>query len=214
MISKAAAENAAKSKAKASKVKRDGLGQSPKLKMLFDLMERMEPDEKGVIFSQWTCLLDIVQKEMEKLGHTFTRIDGSMNAQERIDAMEKFDTQKCDSMRTPRFVLCSLHACGVGINLERGNVAFMLDPWWNAACETQAANRIHRISSTRPVRIYRLLMADTLEHRMLGLQDAKELLGKGAMERLTREEARKARLTQLRDLFQLPESLEQDWVTY
>lgn len=117
MVSKAAAENAAKGKKKAIKVKHDGLGQSPKLKVLFDLIDEMEPDEKGVVFSQWTSFLDIVQREMEKLGHTFTRIDGTMTAQERIDAMEKFDTEKCDSMRTPQFVLCSLHACGVGINL-------------------------------------------------------------------------------------------------
>ena len=89
-----------------------------------------------------------------------------------------------------------------------------LSRWWNVAAENQAMNRIHRISSKKPVRCYRLVMKDTLEHRMLGLQDAKELLGKGAMERLSREEKRKARLTQLRDLFQLPETLEQDWEDY
>lgn len=97
---------------------------------------------------------------------------------------------------------------------ERGSVAFLLDPWYNIAAESQAMNRIHRISSTRPVRVYRLVMDQTLEHRMLGLQDAKEMLGKGTMQRLTREEARKARITQLRDLFELPETLESDWMTY
>jgi len=73
---------------------------------------------------------------MQKLGHTFTRIDGSMSPQERINAMEKFDTEKCDSQRTPRFILCSLHACGMGINLERANVAFMLDPWVSRSRES------------------------------------------------------------------------------
>lgn len=216
IVSKAAAEKSTKSEKKVAKVKvkHDGLGQSPKLVKLFALIEEMKPDEKGVIFSQWTSLLDIVQREMERLGHTFTRIDGSMNAQERIDAMEKFDTEKCNSQRTPRFVLCSLHACGVGINLERGSVAFMLDPWWNASAESQASARIHRISSKKPVRVYRLVMDQTLEQRMLGLQDAKEMLGKGTMQRLSPEESRKARLTQLRDLFQIPDSLEQDWTSY
>lgn len=90
----------------------------------------------------------------------------------------------------------------------------MLDPWWNVAAEKQAMDRIHRISSKKPVRCYRLVMDGTLEQRMLGLQDAKELLGKGAMERLSREEKRKARLTQLRDLFELPENMEQDWEDY
>ena len=75
-------------------------------------------------------------------------------------------------------------------------------------------NRCHRISSKKPVRVYRLVMEDTLEARMLQLQDAKELLGKGAMERLSPAEKRKARLTQLRDLFELPENMEQDWEDY
>lgn len=137
MISKGAAQKAAPRSSKKPKVNRDECRQSPKLKQLFALMDRMKPDEKGVIFSQWTSLLDIVQHEMKDLGHTFTRIDGSMNPEQRILAMERFDTERCDSMRTPRFILCSLHACGTGINLERGNVAFMLDPWWNAAAENQ-----------------------------------------------------------------------------
>eukprot|EP00977_Amphora_coffeiformis_P014893 scaffold4244_cov167-Amphora_coffeaeformis.AAC.6 len=211
-------------KKKEPKIKGGVVGQSPKVQKLLSLIDEMEPDEKGVIFSQWTSFLDIVQLEMQKLGHTFTRIDGSMSPQERIDAMEKFDTEKCDSQRTPRFILCSLHACGTGINLERANVAFMLDPWviffcalrlqWNLAAESQAMNRIHRISSKKAVRVYRLVMENALEHRMHGLQDAKELLGKSTYERLTEEEKRKARLTQLRDLFEVPENLEQDWSEY
>lgn len=112
MISKGVAQKAASRATKKPKVKSDEFGQSPKLKKLFALIDQMKPDEKGVIFSQWTSLLDIVQREMQELGHTFTRIDGSMNPQERIDAMERFDTERCDSMRTPRFILCSLHACG------------------------------------------------------------------------------------------------------
>jgi SNF2 family DNA or RNA helicase len=75
--------------------------------------------------------------EFRELGHAFTRIDGSMNPQERIDAMEAFETERCDTMAHPRFILCSLHACGTGINLTRGNVVFMLDPWWNVAAENQ-----------------------------------------------------------------------------
>lgn len=139
IISKGAAKKAAskENKKPKPKVKNDQFGQSPKLAKLFELIESMKPDEKGVIFSQWTSLLDIIQRSMQELGHTFTRIDGTMNAQQRIDAMEAFDTERCDSMRTPRFILCSLHACGTGINLERGNVAFLVDPWWNVAAETQ-----------------------------------------------------------------------------
>ena len=99
------------------------------IQAVFNAIDQMESDEKGVIFSQWTSVLDLIEAELDREGYTHTRIDGKMNAQERIDAMEKFDTERCDSMNTPRFILCSLHACGTGINLTRGNVVFMLDPW-------------------------------------------------------------------------------------
>ena len=65
----------------------------------------MAPDEKGVIFSQWTSYLDIIEHELRSVGHTYTRIDGSMNMDERIEAMEAFDTERCDTVRYPRFIL-------------------------------------------------------------------------------------------------------------
>lgn len=87
----------------------------------------------------------------------------------------------------------------------------MLDPWWNVAVENQAMDRIHRIGQRRPVRVYRLLMADSIEERMVGLQDAKAALGKGSLEKLSPEEKRKARLTALLDLFRV-EQVEEYWV--
>lgn len=92
-------------------------GRSPKIQAMLNLIDKMKPGEKGVIFSQWTSVLDLIAVEFRRLGHTFTRIDGTMNVHERIDAMEAFDTEGCFSMREPRFILCSLHACGTGINL-------------------------------------------------------------------------------------------------
>lgn len=184
---------------------------SPKIQALFSQIDQMKPDEKGVIFSQWTSMLDIIEMEMKAAGHTFTRIDGRMNAQERIDAMEAFDTEGCYEKRTPRFILCSLMACGTGINLTRGNVVFLMDPWWNGAAESQAMDRVHRIGQTRKVRVMRFLMKDSIEERLVGLQDSKAALGKGSMEKLTPEEKRKARLTALMDLFQI-EPPEQEWL--
>ena len=106
------------------------MGRSPKTQALLDEIDKMAPDEKGAIFSQWTSHLDILELELQKEGHTYTRIDGTMRMDERIDAMDIFDSEKCNSMRTPRFILCSMHACGVGINLTRGNVVFLMDPWY------------------------------------------------------------------------------------
>jgi hypothetical protein len=94
----------------------------------------------GIFYrSIYSSYLNIIQAELRLLGHTYTRIDGTMSADERIDAMEKFDSEGCDSMRTPRFILCSLHACGTGINLTRGNVVLMMDCWWNCAAEDQVS---------------------------------------------------------------------------
>ena len=138
MVSKAAAEsvinanNSEKTELKHSKrVVSDALklGRSPKTQALLDEIDKMAPDEKGAIFSQWTSHLDILELELQREGHTYTRIDGSMGMEARIDAMDYFDSEKCNSMRTPRFILCSMHACGVGINLTRGNVVFLMDPW-------------------------------------------------------------------------------------
>jgi len=98
-------------------------GRSPKIQAMLDMIDSMKIDEKAVIFSQWTSVLDIIECELRELGHTFTRIDGSMSAQERYDAMEAFDTDGCFSSETPRFVLCSLHACGTGINRKYSNLA-------------------------------------------------------------------------------------------
>ena len=108
------------------------MGRSPKTQALLDKIDEMAPDEKGAIFSQWTSHLDILEMELQKEGHTYTRIDGTMCMNDRTNAMEAFDSEQCNSQRFPRFILCSIHACGVGINLTRGNVVFLMDPWYVA----------------------------------------------------------------------------------
>jgi DNA repair protein RAD5 len=145
MITKAAARSASKPSPSASKRSSGARPRSPKLQALIQLIDRMGPDEKGVIFSQWTRVLDVIEEAFLELGHTYEVISGKKSADERIDAMMKFDTDRCDSPATPRFMLCSLTACGTGINLTRGNVVFMMDTWWNQAAENQAMDRVHRI---------------------------------------------------------------------
>ena len=108
---------------------------APKIDALLATIDEMKPEEKGVIFSQFTTFLNRVEKELWAKGHSFTRIDGSMNAASRIEAIKEFSKE--DVADSPRFILCSLRAAGTGINLTRGNVAFMLDPWWNQAVSAQ-----------------------------------------------------------------------------
>lgn len=83
-----------------------------------------------------TSFLNLIGSALQQAGHSFTRIDGSMNSMRRIEAVNAFCS---DDESSPRFILCSLHAAGTGINLTRGNYAFMMDCWWNQAIENQAS---------------------------------------------------------------------------
>ena len=105
---------------------------SPKELAVLDEISKMKEDEKAVLFSQWTSMLDIVQGLLERNGFAWARIDGTMSADERIKAMKAFES---DEEGSPRFILCSLRACGTGISLTRGNVCLLLDCWWNFAVE-------------------------------------------------------------------------------
>jgi SNF2 family DNA or RNA helicase len=130
MIKKSAASAAATAEngdPASMSVEDDDIGISPKVAALLEAIKEMKPDEKGVIFSQFTSFLDIVGHAMQAAGHSFTRIDGSKRAGDRIKAISDFNTDDDG----PRFILCSLHAAGTGINLTRGSWAFMLDTWWN-----------------------------------------------------------------------------------
>jgi len=176
------------------------LNKSPKIIALLKSIQEMKIGEKGVIFSQFTSFLDIIGKALADVGLSFTRIDGSMRAPDRIEAMKQFNS---DAFGSPQFILCSLLAAGTGINLTRGNHTFLMDLWWNKAVEDQAMDRVHRIGQTRDVRIVKFVMDNSIEERVIKMQDAKAALGKGSMEKLSPEEMRQARISALRDLFQM-----------
>ena len=174
------------------------LGPSPKLEALLLAIAEMKADEKGVIFSQFRKFLDIIAPFLTARGFTFVRIDGSKSPAQRIASMKEFAADG-----GPRFILCSLHAAGTGITLHRANHCFMMDTWWNGSIEDQAMDRVHRIGQKRDVRVIRFVMKDSIEGRMLALQEAKAALGKGAMEKLKPEEFRKARIGDLKSLFSI-----------
>ena len=188
--------------AKKKKMKTLELSPSPKVTALLKTIETdMKPDEKGVIFSFFTSMLDLLEPSLDASNHSFTRLDGKMSAEERVKALEEFNNND-----GPRFILCSLKTAGLGINLTRGNVAFMMDPWWNYAAEDQAADRIHRLGQTRAVRVFRFVMQDTIEERLLSIQSRKAAMGKGSMEMLSNKELQRAKVTAMKDLFQIDES--------
>ena len=101
----------------------DALGPSPKMDALLVAIEEMAPDEKGVVFSQFTKFLDQLEGFLSKKGWPCVRIDGSKSRVQRLEAIQSFS--KNDG--GPRLILCSLHAAGTGINLTRGNNVFLMD---------------------------------------------------------------------------------------
>lgn len=171
-----------------------------KITKLLHLIQDMSKDEKGIIFSQWTTFLDLIQEAMVDAGHQVVRIDGNIPPNKRTEALRSFSS---DDNNAARFMLCSLGS-GEGINLSRGNVVFVMDTWWNQAKELQAIDRCHRFGQSRPVRSYHLVMKNTLEERMLNTQKAKAVLGKGIMTPLNKQDEKVAKTREfLKDLYQL-----------
>ena len=148
---------------------------SSKVELLMELVdEAIAEGHKMLVFSQWTSLLDLVEPHLDAAGFAFTRIDGSTrNRSAVVDGFQSVDG--------PPILLASLKAGGVGLNLTAADHVFILDPWWNPFAEDQAADRTHRIGQTRPVSIYRLVTADTVEERVLALQEKKREIANAAL---------------------------------
>ena len=107
---------------KSISVEEEDIGMSPKILALLEAIKTMKQGEKGVVWSQFTSFLDLIEPALKQAGHSFTRLDGSMNAKKRMEAIKAFGS---DEDGSPRFIICSLHAAGSGLNLTRGNIAFM-----------------------------------------------------------------------------------------
>ncbi len=131
-------------------------------------------NHKALVFSQWTSLLDLIEPALARAELPFTRLDGS--TRDRGEVVARFQADD-----GPPVMLVSLKAGGSGLNLTAADHVFLCDPWWNPAVEAQAADRTHRIGQTRPVFVYRLVAVDTVEERILALQDAKRALMDAAL---------------------------------
>jgi SNF2 family DNA or RNA helicase len=148
---------------------------SSKLEALVAALETAVSDNhRALVFSQWTSLLDLIEPALERAELGFTRLDGS--TRDRGEVVARFQAED-----GPPIMLVSLKAGGSGLNLTAADHVFLCDPWWNPAVEAQAADRTHRIGQTRPVFVYRLVAVDTVEERILALQDAKRALMDAAL---------------------------------
>src|SRR5208282_1706727 len=118
---------------------------------------------------QFTTLLSIVRHKLDQKGLTYEYLDGkTRDRQERVEHFQ--NDPEC------RLFLISLKAGGLGLNLTAAQYVFLLDPWWNPAIEAQAVDRAHRIGQTRRVFAYRLIARDTVEEKVLQLQETKREL--------------------------------------
>jgi SWI/SNF-related matrix-associated actin-dependent regulator of chromatin subfamily A3 len=147
---------------------------SSKIEALLTILKASQDKNNGtktVIFSQWTSFLDIIQAQLIQQGYTFTRIDGSMSASKRDAALEALDNDaECTIM------LASLSVCSVGLNLVAANQVVLADSWWAPAIEDQAVDRVHRLGQKRPTTVFRLVMQDSIEERVLQIQEDKRRL--------------------------------------
>jgi len=148
---------------------------SSKIELLLEFLDEVLAEgHKALVFSQWTSLLDLVQPHLDGVDISYTRLDGA--TRDRASVVENFQDPE-----GPPVLLASLKAGGLGINLTAADHVFILDPWWNPAAEDQAADRAHRIGQNRPVMVYRLVAEDTVEERILELQDKKRALSEAAL---------------------------------
>jgi len=130
-------------------------------------------NHKALIFSQFLGMLALIRKKLEELGIKYEYFDGSTSAPDREKAIQSFQNDE-----EVRVFLISLKAGGVGLNLTAADYVYIVDPWWNPAVEQQAIDRTHRIGQTKNIFAYRMICKDTIEDKILQLQEKKRALAK------------------------------------
>ncbi|MBK9509107.1 MAG: DEAD/DEAH box helicase [Cytophagaceae bacterium] len=145
-------------------------GESGKDKdIMHKLIEVVNEGYKVLVFSQFTKHLALIKNKLEEKNTKYLYLDGA--TQNRMDLVDKFQNDS-----EPKVFLISLKAGGVGLNLTAAEYVFMLDPWWNPAIEAQAVDRAHRIGQTKTVFSYKFITKNTVEEKILDLQNSKKQL--------------------------------------
>ncbi|MFZ2650825.1 MAG: DEAD/DEAH box helicase, partial [Burkholderiaceae bacterium] len=139
------------------------------------LPELIDEGRRILVFSQFTEMLALVQQQLSELELPHLLLTGETPVRERGDVVKQFQA------KTVPVMLLSLKAGGVGLNLTAADTVIHLDPWWNPAVEQQATARAHRIGQDQPVFVYKLVVAGSIEERMLALQERKAALTEGVL---------------------------------
>ncbi len=129
-----------------------------------------EQGHKILVFSQFVSMLDLLEKDLDERKIPYYKIVGKTPKLERLELVDRFNEGD-----TPVFLI-SLRAGGTGLNLTGADVVIHYDPWWNLAVQNQATDRAYRIGQKRKVTVYKLIMKNTIEERIMEMQDAKKQL--------------------------------------
>lgn len=169
--------------------------ESAKLDTLVEMLDEIVGGgHSALVFSQFTTMLDLIRKALEAAGIPTMTITGATPTQRRAELVQEFNEAPQETV-----FLLSLRAAGTGLTLTRADYVFLYDPWWNPAVERQAIDRTHRIGQDKPVFAYRLVAAETVEEKVLRMQEEKaelfeDVLGgtesRGLPARLTADDLR------------------------
>ena len=143
-------------------------GKSSKITALLKLLSEardQDPTAKSVVFSQFRKMLTLLEEPLKTAGFNVLRLDGSMNATKRAQVIKDFGEPAPNGR--PKVLLASLS----GVDLAAANRVYLLEPWWNPEVDEQAINRVHQIGQTKEVTVVRIVARNSIEERMLALQD-------------------------------------------
>jgi SNF2 family DNA or RNA helicase len=145
---------------------------SAKLAAAMSMIEEMVDEGRRILlYSQFTSMIALIEAELKSRGIAWTKLTGS--TQDREAPVDRFQ-----SGEVPVFLI-SLKAGGTGLNLPAADTVIHYDPWWNPAVENQATDRAHRIGQDKPVFVYKLIVAGSVEEKIVALQARKRALAEG-----------------------------------
>ncbi|THX08226.1 hypothetical protein D6D18_01875 [Aureobasidium pullulans] len=157
-------------------------------------IKKASPTTKSVIFSQFTSFLDILEPALDGASIPYLRFDGSMAQKARALVLTEFAARPKGCV-----LLLSLKAGGVGLNLTCASNVFMMDPWWSWAVESQAIDRVHRMGQTAEVKIVRFVVDQSIEEKMLRVQDRKKFIA-SSLGMMNEDEKKTQRIEDIREL--------------
>lgn len=169
---------------------------SAKIRQLISILHEEVQEHKFIVFSQFTSMLDLVEPFLRKEGLKYVRYDGGMKNDAREASLHSLRNDK-----NTRILLCSLRCGALGLNLTAASRVVILEPFWNPFVEEQAIDRVHRLTQTVDVIVYKLTVENTVEERILELQEKKRLLAATAIEGGAKKESLKLGLKEMLDLF-------------